>query len=816
MMGRNRLAVLSHFVFRENTVLMDTFPEAGITRGTKQTVKEGFSMKMKSVNTAIALLIAVSMAVSVLAAVLWVNHNTRQTVFDEGKEAMNNMVAQTMAALDNYIAQTDEMARMLASQQAVAEALSGRDALPASWLFKDLMSTSKGYWAAFCFDRNGNVVAGYNAKGKNMAGADRSSRGYVKAVLSGKSDHYLSNDILISKSGGGILIFAAASVVRDHTGEIIGGVGLFPRWENFTSKFIDPFRVSGSGYAYMLDDKGRMIAHAVNKDLYLKDLSDQNFAKVALGAQKGETTYMWEGREKYMVFDTAPATGWKVVMSAYEDDLAAAAHNQRNKLAVGGVCLGALLVAVLLFAMRRTIINPVKNILEYASEVAGGNLQAQLEGRYRFELKSLAEQIEAMVRELKNKLGFSQGVLNGLALPCSILGPDHKLIWVNRKMMDMVGRTGSPEDFIGVTGGCFFYDDETNDREVLSDQAIREQRQKEAEIEYARTGDPKNVHVVTTPFYDMDGELLGALGVWIDITEIRTQQKQIAEQNERISQAAIEAEEVSQRLSSAAEELSAQIEQAKKGSDDQRSRAQETATAMEQMNSTVLEVAQNASSASEEADTAKQNAQEGEDIVRRMIEAVGGVQAQADNLKTSMEELGKQAADIGQVLEVITDIADQTNLLALNAAIEAARAGEAGRGFAVVADEVRKLAEKTMTATSEVGNAITKIQAMTRDNVAATEKAVVSVSQSTDLANDSGKALVEIVARVEVAADQVRAIATAADEQSATSEEINRATDEINQIALEASQVMDQASNAVLEVATMASRLNGIIESMGG
>ncbi|OIQ51381.1 Methyl-accepting chemotaxis protein PctC [Pseudodesulfovibrio hydrargyri] len=773
-------------------------------------------MKMKSVNTAIALLIAASMAISVLAAVTWVNHDTRQTVFNEGKESMNNMVAQTMTALDNYIVQTDEMAHMLASQQAVADALAGRDALPASGLFKDFMATSSGYWAAFVFDRNGQVVAGYNAKGQDMTGADRSSRGYVKAVLSGKSDHFLSNDILISKSGGGILIFAAASVVRDHTGEIIGGVGLFPKWEHFTSKFVDPFRVAGSGYAYMLDHKGRMIAHAVNKDLYLKDVSDLEFVKIALSAKTGEATYTWEGREKYMVFNTAPTTGWKVVMSAYEDDLAAAAHNQRDKLAAGGAALGVLLVTVLIFAMRRTIINPVKNILEYASEVAGGNLQARLEGRYRFELQSLAGQIEVMVRELKNKLGFSQGVLNGLSLPCSILGPDHKLIWVNKQMMEMVGRTGSPEDYIGVSGGSFFYDDESDDREVLSDQAIREQRRKEAEIEYARVGESKNVHVVTTPFYDMDGELLGALGIWIDITEIRAQQKQIEEQNGRISQAAAEAEEVSQRLSSAAEELSAQIEQAKNGSDTQRSRAQETATAMEQMNSTVLEVAQNASSAAEEADTAKQNAQDGEDIVRRMIEAVGGVQAQADNLKTSMEELGKQAADIGQVLEVITDIADQTNLLALNAAIEAARAGEAGRGFAVVADEVRKLAEKTMTATSEVGNAISKIQAMTRDNVAATEKAVFSVSQSTELANDSGRALAEIVGRVEVAADQVRAIATAADEQSATSEEINRATDEINQIAIEASQVMDQASNAVLEVATMASRLNGIIESMGG
>jgi methyl-accepting chemotaxis protein len=772
-------------------------------------------MKMKSVNTAIALLISASMAVSVLAVVLWVNHDTRQTVFREGKASMGNMVAQTMAALDNYIAQTDEMARMLASQQAVTDALAGRDALPASWLFKDLMSTSEGYWAAFAFDRNGKVVAGYNAKGQNMAGADRSSRGYVKAVLSGKSDHFLSNDILISKSGGGILIFAAASVVRDHTGEIIGGVGLFPKWENFTSKFIDPFRVAGSGYAYMLDHKGRMIAHAVNKDLYLKDLSDQDFAKVAMSAKQGETTYLWEGREKYMVFDTAPKTGWKVVMSAYEDDLAAAAHNQRDKLAAGGTVLGILLVGVLIFAVRRTITNPVKNILDYASQVAGGDLQASLEGKYKFEFKSLAAQIETMVHELKVKLGFSEGVLEGIAMPCALVGDNHKLLWVNRQMCDLLMRPEPPESYVGVAPGEFFYGEP--DRKTLSDRAVEQQQRLDDELEYTRDdGSTVNVQVTSTPFYDMDGQLLGSLTIWFDVTEIRGQQKLIEEQNGRISVAAGQARDISLSLSSAAEELSAQMEEGKRGSEEQRARAAETASAMEQMNASVLDVARNASQASEDAEQAKSHAQRGEDMVNQVIAAVGEVQVQTEGLRQSMEGLGAEAEDIGNVLGVITDIADQTNLLALNAAIEAARAGDAGRGFAVVADEVRKLAEKTMAATSEVGDAIRRIQEMTGRNVGATDQAAQAVARSTDLARESGKALLEIVGRVETASDQVRIIATAAEEQSATSDEINRATDEINNISMDTYQVMQSANEAIQEVAVMASRLNSVIEDMAG
>lgn len=770
-------------------------------------------MQVKSVNTALTVLIAVFIVVTVAFGVLWVSSNTAETVLKEEQVAMDNMVKQTMAALDGYIAQTEEMTRMIAAQQVIADALQGHDALGADWLFKDLLDQSGEYWAAFCFDTNGNVVAGYNAKGKHMAGADRSSRGYVKAILSGKQKNYLSDKILISKSGGGILIFAAAAVVHDHNGDIIGGVGLFPKWEYFTSRFIDPFRVAKNGYGYMLDSKGRIIAHAVNKDLHLEDLSERGFVKTVLERKSGDTWYDWDGRRKYMVFDTLPKTGWSMVMSAYEDDMRAAAISQRNTLAAGGAVVAAILITLMVVMVRKLVVSPIRNILGYASEVAGGDLQATLDGTYLFEFDGLARQIESMVQELKHKLGFSEGVLNGLALPCTLIGPDSKVMWTNRYMLDLIERTGDPGDYVGVGAGEFYYDDP--ERDTLSDKAIRERKQLEKEVEYTtHEGSVRNVQVVTTPFYDMDDTLLGALGIWIDVTEIRVQHKQIEEQNGRISRAASEAEEVSQRLSSAAEEMSAQLEQAKSGADTQRNKAQETATAMEEMNSTVLEVAQNASSAAEEADTAKTNAQDGEGIVSQVIIAVGDVQAQADNLKNSMEELGKQAADIGQILGVISDIADQTNLLALNAAIEAARAGEAGRGFAVVADEVRKLAEKTMAATSEVGEAITKIQDMTQENVVATEKAVSSVSRSTELANDSGQALSEIVGRVQVAADQVRAIATAAEQQSATSEQINRATDEINQTALEASQVMDQATDAVQEVASMASRLNVIIEGM--
>ncbi len=268
------------------------------------------------------------------------------------------------------------------------------------------------------------------------------------------------------------------------------------------------------------------------------------------------------------------------------------------------------------------------------------------------------------------------------------------------------------------------------------------------------------------------------------------------------------------RLSAATEELSAQVEESSRGTDIQRDRVASSATAMEEMNSTVLEVARNAGVASEGSERARNKARSGEDIVRESIKAIGDVQADTLELKKNMEDLGRQAEAIGTIMTVISDIADQTNLLALNAAIEAARAGEAGRGFAVVADEVRKLAEKTMTATKEVGNAISGIQTGTRKSVGAVERTTGNLDAATGLVKKSGEALAEIVQESVHTADQVRNIATASEEQSAVSEEITRSLDEINRMADETASAMQQSAQAVSELASQSQELLRLVNNL--
>jgi len=279
-------------------------------------------------------------------------------------------------------------------------------------------------------------------------------------------------------------------------------------------------------------------------------------------------------------------------------------------------------------------------------------------------------------------------------------------------------------------------------------------------------------------------------------------------------QAAQQLESIVEIVTSASEQLSAQIEQSSHGAEEQSRHFGETAASMEEMNATVLEVAKNASNAAGTADQAKINAIDGANVVSQVVQGIEQVQHQSQEMKHDMGTLGKQAEGIGQILNVISDIADQTNLLALNAAIEAARAGEAGRGFAVVADEVRKLAEKTMTATKEVGQAIRGIQDGTKKNIDNVERSGKTIEEVTKLANSSGESLKKIVSLAEVTTDQVRSIATASEEQSSASEEINRNLVNVTQISSETADAMRQSAQAVSELANQAQTLKRLIDEM--
>ncbi|MBC3467684.1 methyl-accepting chemotaxis protein [Pseudomonas sp. RW10S2] len=265
------------------------------------------------------------------------------------------------------------------------------------------------------------------------------------------------------------------------------------------------------------------------------------------------------------------------------------------------------------------------------------------------------------------------------------------------------------------------------------------------------------------------------------------------------------------QLASAAEELNSVTDESARGLAQQNNEIQQAATAVTEMTSAVEEVARNAVSTSEASGEASRSAGDGRDLV---IETVGAIERMSSDVQTTarlIEDLAGQSRDIGKVLDVIRGLADQTNLLALNAAIEAARAGEAGRGFAVVADEVRALAHRTQQSTSEIERMIGSIQG-------GTEHAVESMRTSTDraestlnIARGAGLALDTITSAVAQINERNLVIASAAEEQAQVAREVDRNLVNINDLSVQSATGAHQTSMASAELSRLAVDLNGLV-----
>lgn len=263
----------------------------------------------------------------------------------------------------------------------------------------------------------------------------------------------------------------------------------------------------------------------------------------------------------------------------------------------------------------------------------------------------------------------------------------------------------------------------------------------------------------------------------------------------------------SSQVAAASSQLHSTAEQIATGAEEVAAQAGTVATAGEEMSATSGDIAQNCQMAAESAERASQTARNGAVVVDKTVAVMGQIAAKVQESARTVESLGARSDQIGAIIGTIEDIADQTNLLALNAAIEAARAGEQGRGFAVVADEVRALAERTTRATREIGEMIKAIQKETKGAVAAMEQGVIEVKNGTDEAARSGKALRDILEQVNDVTMQVNQIATAAEEQTATTGEISNNMQQITE-------VVQQTTRGAHESATAAAQLNGNAEEL--
>ena len=452
-------------------------------------------------------------------------------------------------------------------------------------------------------------------------------------------------------------------------------------------------------------------------------------------------------------------------------------------------------------------LSPLKAIENFATQKALGK-EASLSIGQCGALAPLARAVSDMAKAAQERDYWYKSILDGL--PWAIAVTDLNMNWTfcNTASLKSMGKTDLSEA-LGVhcsakkgnicnTPKCGIEQLRKGNREVIN--KMPNGKTMKIRLEYLR--DPR-------------GSNIGHLEVGEDITEkiaLEESGKKAAEET-RVAMAG-QLQGVASAIDDGSVSLHKIIDSVRYQAQEAAARLQEAATAMNQMNSTVLEVASNAEAAADAASSVQSQAKEGNSLVRRTIESLRGLRDLSINLKSDMGGLDTQAKDIGAVLTLIRDIADQTNLLALNAAIEAARAGEAGRGFAVVADEVRKLAEKTMSATRDVEAAIEAIQEGTNKSAVTMDNAVRAIEATSHAGEESGMALEHIAQLAEDSSMRVSAIAAAATEQSAASEQINRSITEVNHLSAEIARVMSESVDLTENIARESKVLGDILKNI--
>lgn len=291
------------------------------------------------------------------------------------------------------------------------------------------------------------------------------------------------------------------------------------------------------------------------------------------------------------------------------------------------------------------------------------------------------------------------------------------------------------------------------------------------------------------------GQLMAAMGNMVQ--NLRDIVSQTSDISASIATSSTQLQETSEQMASGAEQVACQT--------------QTVATASEQMSATSNDIAQNCHAAARNSKQASSAAETGAQVVAQTVEVMNRIADRVNATSRTVESLGARSDQIGAIVGTIEDIADQTNLLALNAAIEAARAGEQGRGFAVVADEVRALAERTTKATREISEMIKAIQGETKGAVMAMEEGVREVQQGTQEAAKSGSALQEILDQINAVSMQVNQIATAAEEQTATISEITGNITQISEVVQRTAQGSQDSSVAAAQLACLSDDLSTLV-----
>jgi len=512
--------------------------------------------------------------------------------------------------------------------------------------------------------------------------------------------------------------------------------------------------------------------------------------------------------------------------------------------------LGAAIAVNLGIFISKSITRPLLEVVRFAKTVGEGDLSGHVDVRSKDEIGDLAQALNQTVANLKDQMEYAESIKKAIPDPLFIVNPELTITYMNRACEQITGY--SAEETVNKMK-CFdvFKSDACSSACVLkhcmktgdsiAGREVRIRNRKDKDIP---------VMVSAGPIRDSKGKITGGFEICRDLRPVLESQKRYLQEQikpiKEVINAVAEADltkevgikegsdlyelgltinrmisdlqdmvklvnQASSQVASAASQISSSSEEVASGAEEQSQQTAQIATSVQEMTTTILQTSKNAAEAARRSKEAGEVANKGNAVVKEAVAEINSISRSVEELVQRINKMTRSSQDIDQITKVIEDIADQTNLLALNAAIEAARAGEQGRGFTVVADEVRKLAERTTEATKMIAEKIRIIQEDAQQTSGSMQRAIQRVIRGTELSNQAGKALEEIVEQTSSVVEMIEQIATATQQQSAAAEQISKNIEAISTVARQSATGAEQMARAAEELHKLTENLQGLV-----